>query len=45
MSDSSTETLNESHDRKLDQILAGQQELRTRLEQLETKIDELNLLD
>ncbi|MEK6302044.1 MAG: hypothetical protein AABO41_15145 [Acidobacteriota bacterium] len=47
MSDNSTDTLNDSHDQKLDQLLAGQQELRTgqqelrtRLEQVETKVDE-----
>ncbi|HYV06551.1 MAG TPA: hypothetical protein VFB82_18290 [Blastocatellia bacterium] len=40
MSDNSTETLNNSQDDKLDQILAGQQEVRARLEQLETKVDE-----
>jgi chromosome segregation ATPase len=40
MSDNSTETLNDSHDHKLDQILDGLQELRTRLEQVETKVDE-----
>ena len=40
MSDNSTETLHDSHDQKLDQILAGLQDLRTRLEQVETKVDE-----
>jgi uncharacterized protein YPO0396 len=40
MSDNSTEALNNSNDQKLDQILAGQQEVRARLEQLETKVDE-----
>ena len=40
MSDNSTETLNDSHDQNLDQILAGLQDLRTRLEQVETRVDE-----
>lgn len=40
MSDNSTDTLNDSHDQKLDQILAGLQDLRTRLDQVETKVDE-----
>jgi len=40
MSDNSTETLNGSHDQKLDQILAALNSLRTRLEQVETKVDE-----
>ena len=40
MSDNSTDTLNDSNDHKLDQILDGLQELRTRLEQVETKVDE-----
>ena len=40
MSDNSTETLNGSDDHKLDQILVGLRELRTRLDQVETKVDE-----
>jgi Mg2+ and Co2+ transporter CorA len=41
MSDNSTETLNDSHDQKLDQILAGLQKLDGRIERLEADGPEL----